>query len=81
MKRTNVADLRSNLSELLAYVKKGKSVQIEKRNVPIARIVPIDEPIENHTELGCGKGTGKIRGNILDPIMESDWEMLEKEES
>lgn len=54
---------------------------MRRRNVPIARIVPIEKIKVNTTELGCGKGTGEIIGSLTEPFMpEGDWEMLREEE-
>jgi prevent-host-death family protein len=76
VKKTNIATLRNNLSELLEYVQKGRELQIEKRNIPIAKIVPITAPHENRTKLGAGKGSVEFKGDITSPVMEEDWEML-----
>ncbi len=75
MKKTNVMPLRNHLSSLLDYVQRGKELQIEKRNVPIARIISVDFPTKNRTKLGAGKGTVAFLGSVLDPIPAEDWEM------
>lgn len=41
MQRVGVSTFRSNLSRLLRAVKRGESVEILERDVPIARLVPI----------------------------------------
>jgi prevent-host-death family protein len=38
MKRVSVTDLKNKLSQYLRLVKKGETVEIHERNVPIARI-------------------------------------------
>ena len=38
MKRVSVTDLKNRLSEFLRLVKKGETIEILERNVPIARI-------------------------------------------
>ena len=44
MKRTTtVVDLKARLSEHLRLVKAGHEVVITERNVPVARLVPLDE--------------------------------------
>jgi hypothetical protein len=53
-------------------------VAVRKRNVPIARIVPAVKRMPNKTRLGCGKGTGTLHGDPMEPfIPEADWNMLE----
>lgn len=79
MKITNVAELKNRISEYLAAVEKGEEIEVRKRNVPIARIVPIHKEASNQTKLGCGRETGRIVGDITGPfIPEDDWEMLGK---
>ncbi|MCP4677417.1 MAG: type II toxin-antitoxin system Phd/YefM family antitoxin [Deltaproteobacteria bacterium] len=78
MDQTNIAELKSHLSDYLQSVQKGKTVEICKRNVPIARIVPIPEAEQNQTVLGCGKNTVTIKGDLTEPVLEG-WGMLEGE--
>lgn len=41
MRRAGVAEAKNSLSALLAEVKAGKSVVIEERGVPVARLEPL----------------------------------------
>ena len=79
MKDANIADLKNNLSKYLAYVEKGESVRICKRNIPIARLTPLEpESRVNRTQLGCGLGTVTIHADITEPMIpEGSWEMLQ----
>jgi prevent-host-death family protein len=77
MKTANVAELKNRLSEFLAYVEAGEEVEICKRNIPIARVVPVPAKHVNQTKIGCGKGTVKILGDLTEPqIPLTDWDML-----
>lgn len=76
MKKANLSVLRSKLKEYVTYVKKGESIEIQDRNVSIARIVPFVKQQKNKTKLGLGKGTVVFKGDIIEPIMEKDWEVL-----
>ena len=38
-----VADAKTHLSELLVRVQAGEEIVISRGNVPVARLVPIDE--------------------------------------
>jgi len=79
MKIANIAELKNRISEYLAAVENGEEIEVRKRNVPIARIVPIRKDALNQTKLGCGKGTGRIDGDVTKPfIPEGDWKMLAK---
>ncbi len=42
MKTANIAELKNGLSAYLAEVKRGGQVLVSERNVPFAKIVPID---------------------------------------
>ena len=77
MKSANIADLKAHFSEFLASVESGEEVEIRKRNVPVARIVPHKVCKGNQTKLGCLAGTVQINCDLTEPAFdESDWEML-----
>ena len=80
MRVANIAELRNKLSKILSYVEKGERVQICKRNMPIAQIVPIDNTLHrNKTRLGCGLGSVQIKYDLTEPMIPKDnWEMLRK---
>ena len=77
MTTTNVGDLKSHLSHYLRLVADGEPVQVCKRNVAIAQIVPVASRVANRTVLGCGAGSVVIKADLTEPAMEScDWNML-----
>ena len=77
MASTNIAELRANLSRVLERVAGGEAVEVCRRNVPIARIVPLERRSPNRTELGCGAGTVVIKGDLTEPAWSTDdWDML-----
>jgi prevent-host-death family protein len=79
MKSANIAELKAHFSEFLALVEKGEEVEIRRRNVAIARIVPQKIRRRNQTKLGCGVGTVQINCDLTEPAFdESDWEMLKE---
>jgi len=81
MKRANVADFKNHLSAYLAAVEQGEEVEVRKRNVPDARLVPIKREKPNRTRLGCGRGTVTVRGDLTEPMIpEADWDMLRDQE-
>ena len=77
MNVTNIAELKNNLSKFLSLVEQGEEVEICKRNVPVARIVPLPSSRKkNKTVLGCGKNTVDIKGDLTEPLIPPDsWEM------
>ena len=44
MKIAEIAEFEHRLSEYLAAVANGEEVEIRKRNVPLARVVPVSRP-------------------------------------
>ncbi len=72
----NIAEFKNQFSRFLAAVEQGEEVEIRRRNVPRARVVPIETSRPNRTKLGCGRGTATVRGDLTEPLIpESDWEM------
>ena len=80
MKIADVAEFKHRLSEYLAAVANGEEVEIRKRNVPLARVVPVPRPTRNRTVLGCGRSSVVARASLVEPLIPSaDWEVLEEE--
>jgi prevent-host-death family protein len=44
MKVANIAQFKNRISEYLGAVEGGEEVEVRKRNVPIARVIPIKKP-------------------------------------
>jgi len=77
MKMANIADFKNRISEYLSAVEGGEEIEVRKRNVPIARVVPIPGMKTNKTVLGVGKGTGRVVGDATRPfIPEREWGTL-----
>lgn len=80
MKVANVAELKNNLSKYLSLVEKGEEIEICKRNLSIAYIIPNRaKDKKNYTKLGCGKGSAIILDDLTKPLIPiKNWEMLKK---
>ena len=77
MKIASLAEFRNHLSEYLAAVANGEEVEVRKRNMPVARIVPIRRAGRNRTVLGCGEGSAVVKSDLTGPVIpDADWEML-----
>ena len=78
MKTANIGELKDNLSKFINLVEQGEVVEIRKRNIPIALLVPHGfRKIPNRTKLGCGLGTVQVKGDLTQPLIPEDsWEML-----
>jgi prevent-host-death family protein len=55
----------------------GQPLLITKRGEPLAEIVPPSPPRRHGSSFGAMKGTGRILGDIVEPIGEEDWEALQ----
>ena len=77
MATANIAEIKNHFSSYLKLVMNGEPVEVCKRNVAVARMVPVKAKRRNKTLLGCGKNSVIINGDITLPaIDDSSWEML-----
>lgn len=78
-RRANVTEFRAHLPEFLKFVRNGNTVEIQNRNVTVARLVPVEDEslVKNRSQPGCGRGSVLYMGDVVSPaIPESDWNML-----
>lgn len=61
MRTTNIAELKNNLSNFLADVKRGEEILISDRNKPIAKIVPLHNTSDFSAEELALAATGVLR--------------------
>ena len=80
MESANIADIKNNLSRYIALVEQGEVIEVCKRNVPVARLVPASPAKRmNQTRLGCGRESGRIVGDVTEPSLPAEaWDMLEE---
>ena len=79
MKVANIAELKNHLSDYLRLVENGETVEVARRNVPFARIVPLPKQPHNSTRLGCMRGSVTIKCDLTLPaIPEDEWDMLQE---
>ena len=82
MKSANIAEFKDHLGKYLAIVEKGENVQICRRNIPLAMVIPSKQKTTavNKTQLGCGKGSVVINVDLTEPsFFPNDWNMLQGE--
>ena len=58
--------------QTLAAVQNGEELEIRKRNVPLARVVPIPARRRDRTVLGSGRGAAIVRKGLTDPLIPLD---------
>jgi prevent-host-death family protein len=70
MKQINLAEAKAKLSRLVDQAAKGKGVIIAKSGIPLAKLVPLDEPKRKKFKFGTLKGilTDEIVAAIEAPL-------------
>ncbi len=78
MKEANIVEFKNHLSEMIAQVENGEEIEIRRRNLPVAKVIPIRKPGQNKTRLGIGKETVLfLADDLTEPFMEEEnWDML-----
>lgn len=77
METISVSKFKTTCLSLLEKVKKtGEPLIITKRGDPIAQVTPPPPPTMERDSFGCMKDSTKIEGDILSPLPEEDWEVL-----
>ncbi len=61
MKKANISTTKNNLSKLLDEVRNGETILIVDRNVPVARLEPV-----NDRDFASGKIPGLARDGLVD---------------
>jgi prevent-host-death family protein len=69
--RINITEAKNHLSKNLRRVKKGETIILCERNVPIAQICPIKPESRQLRPIGLDKGRFIVPENFNDPL--SDW--------
>ena len=77
MKVANIAEFKNHLGMYIQAVQEGEEIEVRRRNVPVARVVPVPRVRPNRTVLGCGRDSAVVMGDLTEPLIpESDWHML-----
>ena len=71
MIRLNIHEAKTHLSKHLRHVKKGETIILCERNVPIAEIRPIKQPLQGKRPIGVYKGKFTVPPNFFEPL--PDW--------
>jgi antitoxin (DNA-binding transcriptional repressor) of toxin-antitoxin stability system len=69
MKTVNIGELKDQLSSYLLYVRGGEEVVVRRRNLPIARILPIQNGAMNK-----GESRMVAAGEMTLPKRRIDWD-------
>jgi len=79
MKTANIVQFKEHLGKYLSLVEQGEKIQLCRRNVPVAMIIPSGQEISvNTTCLGCGKDSVQIKTDLTESVFSPDeWAMLQ----
>jgi prevent-host-death family protein len=74
LRSVSVSDFKAHC---LQYLEQASSLKIEcvvtKRGKPIAKLIPIENQ-QQPFEFGSMRGSGSIKGDVIEPI-NTDWEI------
>jgi len=57
MKEADIADIKNQFSVFIGMVEGGEEIEIRRKNVPVARPVPMRRVRPNRIQPGFGKGS------------------------
>jgi antitoxin (DNA-binding transcriptional repressor) of toxin-antitoxin stability system len=77
METIAISKFKATCLSLMERVKKtGKPLLVTKRGEPVCLVEPPPPPPKRKNAFGCMKGTILIKGDIVSPLPEDDWEAL-----
>ncbi|MCP4749811.1 MAG: type II toxin-antitoxin system Phd/YefM family antitoxin [Proteobacteria bacterium] len=68
MIRLNIHEAKTHLSKHLKSLAQGETIILCKRNVPIAEIRPIAQPINSSRPIGLAKGQFKVTDSFFESL-------------
>ena len=68
MIKLNIHEAKTHLSRYLAKLKPGETIQICKRNTPIAELRALPAPSRKPRPIGLAKGKVIIHPSFFDPL-------------
>ncbi len=73
----NIHEAKAQLSHLLALVRQGEDVVICNRNIPEARLVPVEEKPKKKRLFGQYKGQFTVPDRFFEPMTEEELSLWE----
>lgn len=68
----NIHEAKAQLSHLLHLMEQGEKVQICRRNIPIAEMVPVQKPLKKKRQFGQYKGQFTVPDSFFEPMSEDE---------
>lgn len=77
METISISKFKATCLSLLERVRKtGEPLIITKRGEPVALVTLPPPPAPEGNSFGCMKNSIRIKGDIISPLAEEDWEVL-----
>jgi prevent-host-death family protein len=78
MQEISISEFKAKCLAILQQVSKTKKpIRVTRYGKPIAEVVPASPAKDRTNWLGCMKGSGKIVGDIVSPVIDlEEWEAL-----
>ncbi len=77
MVKANIREIKARFSRYVEMAESGETVIVCKRNLPVARLCPIETTEVRAPVLGAAKGAGRILPSFHDPMAEEDLSLWE----
>ncbi|HEV8724390.1 MAG TPA: type II toxin-antitoxin system Phd/YefM family antitoxin [Candidatus Binatia bacterium] len=68
MIRLNIHEAKTHLSRYLAKLRRGETILLCKRNIPIAEIRPLPPHRKTRRPIGLAKGKLKVPPDFFEPL-------------
>ncbi len=68
MMRLNVHEAKTHLSRYLDRVQGGETIVLCRRNVPIAEIRPLSQPLDEPRPVGLDRGRLRLTRSFFEPL-------------
>ena len=76
MESISISEFKATCLARLERVRRtGQRLLVTRRGEPIAEVVPPSTPARSRRWLGAGRGSGRIVGDVVSPVVPADeWE-------
>ncbi len=68
MIKLNIHEAKTHLSKYLVQLEKGATILLCRRNVPIAKIVPVLKTEQKNRPVGLAKGEFRVPDTFFEPL-------------
>ena len=77
MIKANIHEIKARLSSYVEMAESGETVIVCKRNLPVARLCPIEDDKIQTPVLGSAKGEGRVLPSFYEPMDDDELALWE----